>query len=72
MWGSIISGLLSILASIMGRKKNREEAMNSPEMKANQEARDEVKRQDEIETEVIKALHEDETSLQDLQRRAAE
>lgn len=72
MWSSIISGLISIFASLWGRKVSRESAMNSPEMKANQEARDEIKRQDEVETEVIKALNKDETSLKDLQRRAAE
>lgn len=71
MWSAIITALASALSFFFGRKKQSDDAKNSPEMTANAKATAESKRQDEIETTVLKAST-DEKSLEDLRRLSAE
>lgn len=72
MWSAIASAIASLLATLFGRKKAQEDRKNSPEMVANVKANDEQKRQDEIETQIIKAQNGDEKALEDLRRASAE
>ena len=71
MWSAIASALAAALSYFFGKKKQINDAKNSPEMVANAKANAESKRQDEIETTVLKAST-DEKSLEDLRRAASE
>jgi hypothetical protein len=72
MLSNILSFLGTLLSYVLGRKARADEARNSPEMVANAKARDEVKRQDEIETTIIKASQNDPKALEDLRRMAGD
>jgi len=69
---SILSSILSILASWIGYRKAKFDIQNSQEIAGNTKARDEVKRQDEVEATVEKASQGHEQSLEDLRKLAAD
>jgi uncharacterized membrane protein YhiD involved in acid resistance len=72
MWSSILASVLSLFSSFFKKKVDQDALKNSPEMEANQVARDEVVRQDEVETKVTKAFNQDEKALDDLRNLSAE
>lgn len=71
MWASIFASILSILSSIFGAKRDRQQAEATKEMVKNTEAHEEVKRQDAIEEKIEQASNGDAQALEDLRKAAA-
>jgi hypothetical protein len=68
----LITALLSAIQAFLGLRKNQFDAKNSKDMVSNAKARDEAKRQDDVEETINKATQGDEKSLQDLRRLAGD
>lgn len=72
MWSAIIEGIVSILASVFGYRRDKAARENTPEIVANTEADDRSKQQDKIQETINKASTGDEQALDDLRRNSAE
>lgn len=72
MWGTIIAAVTSAIASLLGIRRDTLNRKNSPEIIANEKAKDEVKMEDHDREIIANASKGDAKSLEQLRREASE
>lgn len=72
MWGSLISGVVSIFATWFGARRDVGNRNNTPEMVANEVAKDDAAAADKVAKGIAGANAGDKKSLEELQRETAE